>query len=102
MQELKLSKAININGEKTNSIQYDLDNLTGESIENAVKEMAKIGYVSTVQEVDSILHAHIFAEASGLDYQDMKRLGAKDYIKATGIIRNFFLEDVEDSHQDNI
>jgi hypothetical protein len=55
-----------------------------------------------VQELDPVLHAHIFAEAAGIDYEDVKRLGAKDYMKAVGLVRDFFLSDSEVSQQENI
>lgn len=96
MNILKLSKPVEINGEKKISLEYDLESLTGSAIETASKAMQKKGYVATVQELDPILHAHIFAEAAGVDYEDIKRLSAKDYLKAVGTVRDFFLEDSED------
>ncbi|KMT23009.1 hypothetical protein [Clostridium cylindrosporum] len=102
MSVLKLSKVVSINGEEVKEIDYDFDDLKGDSIENAVKAMQKQGYVSTVQELDPILHAHIFAEASGLDYLDIKSLPAKDYLKCVSAVRDFLLTDSEVSQQENI
>lgn len=101
MNSLKLSKAVDIDGISKTEIQYDFEDLTGGVIENAMKSMQKKGYVPTVQEVDPILHAHIFAEAAGIDYEDVKRFKAKDYMKAVGLARDFFLIDSEDSSQEN-
>lgn len=101
MAELKLTKPVDINGEKKKVIKYDLENLRGDSLENAIKELQKAGYVPTVQETDPLLHAHIFAEAAGIDYTDVRRLSLKDYMKATGVVRDFFFEDSEDSPQEN-
>ncbi|HHW03413.1 MAG TPA: phage tail assembly protein [Thermoanaerobacterales bacterium] len=101
MPELKLSKPVEIDGEKKDVIIYDLENLQGNAIENAIKSMQKQGYVPTVQELDPILHAHIFAEAAGLDYLDIKKLSAKDYLKAVSAVRDFFLSESEDSPQEN-
>lgn len=100
MSVLNLSKVVSVNGEEIKQITYDFEDLKGDSIENAVKSMQKQGYVSTVQELDPILHAHIFAEASGLDYLDIKSLSAKDYLKCVSAVRDFLLTDSEDSQQE--
>lgn len=102
MNKLVLSKEVEINGEKVNEIEYDFENLTGEAIENAMKTMQKTGYIPAVQEVDPILHAHIFADAAGLDYLDIKKLPMKDYLKVSGEVRNFFFADLVASQQQNI
>lgn len=101
MAVLKLTKHVEIDGETKNSIEYDLESLRGDAIENAVKAMQKEGYVPTVQELDPVLHAHIFAEAAGIDYLDVKRFSAKDYLKAVSAVRDFFLNDSEDSLPEN-
>lgn len=99
MSKLVLSKEYELNGAMVKEIEYNLDNLTGDTIENAFKTMQKVGYVPTVQELDAILHAHIFAEAANIDYLDIKRLPMKDYLKATGEVRNFFFADLVASQQ---
>lgn len=101
MSVLKLSKPVLIDGEEKKEIPYDFEELNGGVIENAMKSMQKKSYVPTVQELDPVLQAHIFAEAAGIDYEDVKRLKAKDYMKATGLVRDFFLTDSEDSSQEN-
>lgn len=98
---LKLSKPVDIDGELKKEIEYDFDNLTGESVENAIRSMSKMGYVPSVQEVDTILNCHLFSEAAGIDYLDVKRFSAKDYLKAAGEARNFFLAESEDLPQEN-
>lgn len=101
MSKLLLSKEVQINGENIKEIEYNLEDLTGEAIENAIKTMQKTGYVPTVQELDSIMHAYIFADAANLDYLDIRRLPMKDYLKATSEVRNFFFADLVDSQQVN-
>lgn len=101
MEKLKLSKPVNIDGEEKEVIEYNLEDLKGDVIENSMKNLQKTGYVPTVQELDPILHANIFAEAAGVDYLDVKRFSAKDYMKAVGLVRDFFLSDSEDSQQEN-
>ena len=93
MATLELKKTAKINGEDVTKIEYDLDNLTGEDIANAIKMLAKNNIIVTLTETDSNYHAAIFAIAAGVDYLDIKRLGAKDYVKACNTVRDFFLEE---------
>ena len=93
MAKLELKKPIEINGKETKEIEYDLENLTGADLQNAVKELGKRGLVVTVNETDQNYHAMLFAIASDLAFEDMKRLGAKDYSKACNAVRDFFLEE---------
>lgn len=102
MSILKLSKETDINGEKVKEIEYNFEDLRGDAVETAVKALQKEGYVPTVQEVDPLLQTHLFAQAAGLDYTDIKRLSAKDFLKAGGKVRDFFLEESEDLQQKNI
>lgn len=89
---LVLKKAILIDGEEKTKIPYDFDNLTGESIENVFKAAIKSGYmVSASYELDPVIGARMFAEASNIDYMDIKRFGVADYSKAASIARDFFI-----------
>lgn len=90
---LVLKRPVEINGEMTSEIQYDLESLTGNDISEAIKMLAKNNIVVVMTETDTNYHAAIFAIASGLDLADIKRLGAKDYSKACNIVRDFFLEE---------
>lgn len=90
---LKLKKPTEVNGETVSEIPYDLESLTGDDLANAIKMLAKHNIVVQVTEIDTNYHAAIFAIASGLDYVDIKRLGAKDYMKACNTVRDFFLEE---------
>lgn len=96
METLKLSKSIKIDGVEKIEIEYDFDNLTGNSIEMAIKKVTARKHVITVQETDAILHAVIFAEAAGITYEDVSRFTAKDYMAAGLLVRNFFFIDLED------
>lgn len=93
MATLELKKEVEINGEKVTKIEYDLEDLTGADIQNAVRELGKKGIVVTVNETDQNYHAMLFAIASDLAYEDLQRLGAKDYAKACNAVRDFFLEE---------
>ena len=89
---LTLSKPIMIDGEEKKYIDYDTDKLTGGSIEKAIQELVKRQVFVVSPEIDTVLHAQLFAFASGLDYLDINRLSMKDYAKATAIIRVFFID----------
>ncbi|AIY80092.1 UNVERIFIED_ORG: hypothetical protein B2H98_08885 [Clostridium botulinum] len=89
---LKLRKAILIDGKNVTEINYDFDKLTGENIENVFKESTRSGYmVSASYELDPVIGGRMFAEASDLDFLDIKRLGVSDYSKVASIARDFFI-----------
>jgi hypothetical protein len=90
MEKLKLRKPIEIDGKTVNEIEYDFESVTGSDIEKVCKSLVPEGYVVLAQETDPVLHAHIFAEAAGIDYKDMLRFSGKDYTKATNLVRDFF------------
>lgn len=94
MASLKLKKPVMIDGAEKTEIEYDLDALTGEDVQQATKELSKAGIMVTTIELDSNYHAAIFAKASGIAFEDMNRFSAKDYAKATTLVRDFFLADM--------
>ena len=91
MATLKLKKPAMINGEETSEIEYDLDELTGKDIQDATKELQKRGIIVSVVETDPNYQAMLFAMASGLSYEDIQKLGAKDYNDIIILVRDFFL-----------
>lgn len=93
MAELKLKKPFALDGEEVETITYDLDSLTGNDIEQAITELAKKGVIVAMVETDQRYHAMLFAIAAGISYEDVARLPAKDYSKATTAVRDFFLEE---------
>ena len=97
MAVLKLKKPIEIDGEKKTAIEYDLDDLTGNDIERANNELAKKGVMVGMVETDQRYHAMLFSMAARIMYEDMNRLSAKDYHRATTEVRNFFLESEDTS-----
>lgn len=90
---LKLRKPILIDGEEKTEIPYDLDSLTGEDVQHANKELSKRGIQVMVSEIDQNYHAMIFSIAAGLSFEDVSRLGVKDYNAMCSVVRDFFLED---------
>ena len=96
MATLKLKKPIKIDGEERTEIEYDFEALTGNDIQQATAELSKKGIMVTTIELDTNYHAAIFAKASGLMVEDLTRFSAKDYAKATTLVRDFFLIDSEE------
>lgn len=92
MAILKLKKPVEINGKTVEEITYDLDDLTGNDIENAVMQLGKKGIVVAMSETDQRYHAMLFSIAAGIAYEDMARMSAKDFFAATNAVRDFFLE----------
>lgn len=101
MAVLRLTKPAQIDGEEKTKIEYNFDDLKGDAVENSIKELQKKGYVPAVQEVDTLLYVNLFAQAANLDYEDIKRLNAKDFMKAASVTRDFFLEGSVDSQTQN-
>jgi len=95
MATFNLKKTVTLDGKNTTQLDYDLDALTGADIQQAVKELTQAGIVIGVQELDPNYNAAIFAKAAGLSFHDMALLGAKDYNKATTLVRDFFLSGAE-------
>lgn len=93
MAELKLKTPITLDGETVDTISYDLDGLTGNDIERAITELGKKGIVVAMVETDQRYHAMLFSIAAGIMYEDVIRLSAKDFLKATTAVRDFFLEE---------
>ena len=93
MAKLVLKKEIEIDGEVVKEIEYDLDSLTGNDIEHAITELGKKGIIVAMVETDQRYHAMLFSIAAGIAYEDVARLSAKDFAKATGAVRDFFLEE---------
>lgn len=99
MATLKLKTPIDIDGEKVSEVEYDLDSLTGSDIERANDALSKKGIMVGMVETDQRYHAMLFSMAAGIMYEDMSRLSAKDYHRATTAVRNFFLDSEEQSEE---
>lgn len=97
MEVLKLKKTVMIDGESKTEIPYDLDGLTGADIEFASNQLKKKGITIGAVELDINYHMAIFAQAAGIDYEDVKRMGAKDCQAAIVKVRAFFVSDSEES-----
>lgn len=96
MEVLKLRKPVMIDGESKTEITYDLDGLTGADIELASNQLKKKGVTVGAIELDINYHMALFAQAAGIDYEDVKRLSAKDCKDAVVAVRTFFVSDSEE------
>ena len=88
---LVLKKPVMIDGREVKEIKYNVEKLTGASIEKAIKDLAKRKIGVVMPESDTLLHCQLFAYASNLDYTDIQRFSMSDYINAISIIRGFFM-----------
>lgn len=93
MAELKLKKPFKLDGEEVSTLNYDLDELTGADIERAITELGKRNIVPLVPETDKRYLAMLFAVNTGIAYEDINRLPARDYSAVTTAVRDFFLEE---------
>ena len=99
---LVLKKPIMIDGEETKEINYDFQSLTGENLEEVFKEAIKSGHIiSASYELDPVIGAMMFAEASNNAYMDIQRLGLADYSKAASLGREYFFEESPDSENED-
>ena len=99
---LVLKKPIMIDGEQTKEMYYDFESLTGRNLEEVFKEAIKSGHlVSASYELDPVIGAMMFAEASNNAYMDIKRFGLADYSKAASLARGYFFKEVSDNQEDD-
>lgn len=97
MEKLKLTRPFKLDGEEVKELPYDLESITGVSVSNAFKNVTADRHLVTMQESDPMFHAAIFAEAANMDFGDVKRLPAKDFMHAGVLVRNFLYIDSEES-----
>lgn len=91
MGKVVLNQAIKIDGKDITELNYNFEDLKADSIQNAIKDFAKEEYMPTSVEHDIYMHAHLFSQASDIDYQDVKRMGLKDFVKVTNLVKSFLL-----------
>lgn len=94
-----LTKPLLIDDVELKEIEYDFDNLGVDAVDQAVKTLRKGGHIIGMQETDMDLHALLFAKSSGLDITELKRMSAKDYLRAGRLVRDFFFLDSEDGSE---
>lgn len=96
MDTMKLKKPVKIDGEEKSEIKFDLDSLNGQQLEAAVRDVGRAGIQVGAIELDPCYHMAVFAQAAGISYEDVKRMGAKDCRAAIAKVRSFFVSDLEE------
>jgi hypothetical protein len=101
MPVLKLSKAIDINGERVTELPYNFEDMTARDKAEATKAYKKAGNVVQVQEFDPDYHLYLFAasvrkENPSIEIDDVLRMSAKDAAKAEALVRDFFFISLEE------
>ncbi len=101
-EKLKLSKPVDINGEKLTELPYDFEEMTArDKIEAGKKMKAAQIPISNVEELDTDYHLFLFAQAvckadPSIDINDVLRISAKDAREAGKLARGFFYFDSEE------
>lgn len=95
MESFKLSKPIDINGEKVTELPYNFEDMTARDKADATKAYKKAGNVVQVQELDPDYHLYLFAAAvkkakPSIEIEDVLRMSAKDASRAEALVRDFF------------
>lgn len=101
MSAFKLSKPIDINGEKFTELPYNFEDMTARDKAEATKAYKKAGNVVQVQELDPDYHLYLFAAAvrkenPSIEIDDVLRMSARDASKAEALVRDFFFLSSED------
>jgi hypothetical protein len=84
-----LLKPTKIEGEEKTEIPYDLNSINGLAIRNAKTILGKKAYVVVTPQFDEVYNAALFAEASGLSFESIEALSAKDYMNIVDIVKDF-------------
>lgn len=96
MAVLKLEKPVMIDGESKTEITYELESLTGADVELVYNQLKKKGIGVGAIEIDTSYHMALFAQSAGIDYEDVKRMSARDCKNAVVAVRVFFVSDSEE------
>ena len=87
----KLKKPTLIDGVQVKELNYNLEALDGKAIRNIRTTLGRRGYIVSAKEIDSVLHAAMFAEACGLTIDNIEALSATDYMNVADIVRDFLI-----------
>lgn len=89
--EYKFSKPYEFEGTKYESIELDLDKLSGEDMDEIQVQLTAEGYIMAVPAADTKLCAMLAARAAKKPFEFIKKLPVKDYLKITQEISIFLL-----------
>ncbi|GMB00438.1 phage tail assembly protein [Pelosinus sp. IPA-1] len=90
MPSFKLTKPVEYEGKTFDTINYDLDALTGDDLLTAEMEMTTNGTIAPIIDISKAYHAGVFARAAKVDFGFMRKMPAKDFARATMLVMSFF------------
>ena len=94
MENIKLVKPIQYDGEEIKELNLDFDSLTGQDLLDAEKEgLESNKKVAPVKEFDKCYLSIVAAKAAGVATDMMPLLGAKDFTKITVRAQDFLLKE---------
>jgi hypothetical protein len=87
---VKLSKPLTVGDKTLEALDMNLDALTGADVEFCVREAsAAKGETVRVLVTDLDLHVQIASKASGVSVNDLRRLGAADFVEVATTVQGF-------------
>ena len=92
MATLKLTKPLEYEGKKYEQLEYDLEMMTGDDLLLAEAQINAAGAIVPIVDLSKAYNAAVFARAAKIDYAMMRKLSAKDFMRATAVVMAFFGE----------
>lgn len=89
--EIKLKKAIKINGEETKTVELNFDTITGNDLIEAERTLRTLGDTSPSAYLSMKYHAIIVAKLLGIPYDDVLEMNATDFKNVTVAVAGFLL-----------
>lgn len=92
---VKLSKPLMVNGDAIDTIPYDFNTIIAKDRILIERELKGKGVITIMPQSDDEFLINLFAKAvskvnTTITLGDLMRLGFKDFVKITGLTRNFF------------
>ncbi len=92
--KIKLKKAIEYKGAEYKELDMDLDALTGAQLIKAKSQLtvradSPINFDTIAPQLSMEFQARVAAEASGVPYEVIQALPAKDFVQVTNAVRDF-------------
>ena len=89
--EIKLKKAIKINGEETKTVNLNFDSITGNELIEAERTLRALGDTSPSAYLSMKYHAIIAAKLMGIPLDDVLEMNATDFKNVTVAVAGFLL-----------
>ena len=89
--EIKLKKAIKINGEEKKTVNLNFDTITGNDLIEAERTLRALGDTSPSAYLSMKYHAIIAAKLMGIPLDDVLEMNATDFKNVTVAVAGFLL-----------